>query len=239
VSGRSATINWNFGSSSSTAATSFGSGYGSAWVFTASGVTVTATAWGLTGDSNTTFQTAEPGRYDTGLGVCNRAEGLGCDSPGHQVDNSGQADFILFHFSAAVDPLSVVINPFGTYDRDVTYYVGDLMDPLNLTGVSLSGLSALGFTGPTNSDSTASEDPRTVTLTSGFVNSLLFGSRVGSGKDMAIDRFKISSLSASTQPPAVTQTPEPATFGLFGFLLLAFGSASRLRRRYYTGLPRI
>jgi hypothetical protein len=222
--GQAGPISWLFDTGSSTTSTSFGTGYGNSWVFTANGISATATAWAVTG-SNNTLQNAQIGRYDTGLGVCDRTEGLNCGSPAHQVDNSAQAEFILFQFSAAVDPLSVVVDPYGTYDRDVTYYVGDLADPLNLSGTALTGLSALGFTGTANSDSTASDSPRTVSLTSGFVKSLLIGSRTGSGADAAVDRFKITSLSADMQ----TQTPEPTTFGLCGVLLLAFGGV--LKRR--------
>src|SRR3954452_17397616 len=92
LAGQSATINWDFDSGSSTASSSIGSGYGNSWAFSASGLAVVATGWGVTGNTNTTFQSAQLGRYGTGLGVCNRSEGLGCGDPEHQVDNSGQAD---------------------------------------------------------------------------------------------------------------------------------------------------
>jgi hypothetical protein len=219
-----ANISWDFRSGSSTPSSSSGSGFGNTRTFTSGGVTVTVSAWGLTANNNTTFQTAQSGRFDAGLGICNQDEGLNCDDPIHQIDNGGQLDFYLFQFSAPVDPLTVVIDPFGVQDRDVSYYVGNATAPLNLTGVSLAGLAALGLTGPTNNDGSPSGDPRTVQITSGVVNSMLFGARVDDSFLSGTDRFKISSMTADP-----IHTPEPATIGLAGLALVGL-AISRFRR---------
>lgn len=219
---QAATLTYDFRSGSSTPSTSAGGvNYGNSYTFTVGGVSVVATGWGLTGGaSNNTFQTGYVGRYSTGIGVCNQEES--CVDPAHQVDNDGQLDFMLFQFSKPVDPLSIVIDPAGTYDRDVTYYTGNTTNPLNLSGVTLAGLSSLGLVGPTHDASTISGDPRTVSLTSPFVNTVLFGARIyGSGADSFEDRFKIASLTA--------ETPEPATLGLSGLAILALGMVQRRR----------
>lgn len=221
---QAATLSYDFTSGSSTSSTSSGTTFGNVRTFTVNGVTITVTAWSLTGNSGTTFQTGNLGRWPTGLGDCNQIEGTDCASPEHQVDNNGNYDFVLFQFSAPVSSISVVISPYGTYDRDVTYYTGNASSSLDLTGDSLSSLSGLGFGSAINDDSTVSSNPRTVTVTSGDITSLLFGARVGG--DSYSDYFKITSM--CLQPSAV---PEPATFGTLGLALILLGVIGRIKRR--------
>lgn len=219
-----ATLIYDLYSGSSTTATNSGSGYGNVRTFTVGAVTVTVTAWGLTGNSETTFQTAQLGRFDTGLGSCNRSSGeqTGCGSPQHQVDNSGADDFVLFQFSKLVDPVSVTINPYGSRDRDVSYWVGNVASNLNLTGYAVSGLGGLGFGARTDDSSTASDDPRTVSIGGGQVNSLLFAGKVGDYDDY----FKIASLALEI-PEETRDIPEPAAMTLLVASLL--GLATRRR----------
>jgi hypothetical protein len=205
--------------------TNSGSSYGNVRTFTSGGVTVTVTAWGLTGGfSNTTFENARLGQWSGfGMGVCNREEGgVNCDSPEHQADNVGRYDFVLFQFSTPVDPLSITINPFGTYDRDVSYWTGNTASGLNLSGLSIGSLAGLGFGGKIDDTTSASGNPRTVDLTSGAVNSVFFGAQYGAG-DLD-DRFKIESMS-------VNAVPEPATLSLLGGALLALGVYRRRARK--------
>jgi hypothetical protein len=200
--------------------------YGNTRTFTAGGVTMSATAWGYTyGSSDTRFETAALGRWSTGLGSCNRSEGTGsnCSSPQeHQVDNVGADDWVLFVFSAPVDITSVRIDPYGNYDRDVSYWTGNVTGPLNLTGVSYAGLSALGFGSRVDSSASASDAPRDVAIppVGTFVNALLFGGQLNSDQD---DFFKITSLSVNTRTNV--PVPEPSTL-----ILLCGGLAMVLAR---------
>ncbi len=225
VSGSGAT--WDFRSGSSTTSTSSGSGFGNIRTFTTGGVVVTVTSWGLTGNSGTTFQTAQTGRFGTGLGICNQSEGASCDSPAHQADNYGQYEFALFLFSAPLDLVAFTIDPWGTWDRDVTYYTGtSVSSSVSLTGAGFAGLAGLGFSGPTHNDSTSSTDPRLVLISGSGLNAVLLGARVGG--DSIVDRFKIKSMIGSVSD---TPVPEPSTFALIGFTLMGIGW---LRRKQHS-----
>src|SRR5580700_5798843 len=117
-----------------------GSGFNNIRTYTNSGVTVTVTGWSVTGNGKTTFQDANVGQYSgLGLGECDQIETINCSSPNHQVDNATAYDFVLFQFSSPVTPSTVTIQPYGTWDRDVTYYTGNAATGLNLNGVTLAG----------------------------------------------------------------------------------------------------
>jgi hypothetical protein len=197
---------------------------GNTRVFSSGGVTVTASAWGYTyGSTDYALETAALGRWSTGLGSCNRTE-LPCGSPGHQVDNVGADDWVLFVFSTAVDITSVRIDPYGTYDRDVSYRVGNVSTPLNLTGVSYAGLTGVGFSNVYYSSATESSSYRDVPITGTpqYANALLVGGYYG-GSDQD-DYFKITSLSVTTRP--TTTVPESSTI-----LLLMLGGLGVLATR--------
>ena len=184
-------------------------------VKSASGETVTATAWSLTGNSDTTLQTAALGQYTgLGLGVCNQVELKGsCGAPQHEVDDNGQFDFVLFTFSSPVTSVSITINPVCNCDTDASYYVGNGINPLGST------LAALGAA--TTSDETTKDVTRTINLTGlgSGVTSVLFGASI-LGND---NYFKIQSLSVTE----ATVTPEPATFGIAGLALIGVGMIRR------------
>jgi hypothetical protein len=197
---------------------------GNTRTFTSGGVTLNVTGWAYTYDINpgtdNALGKAAVGRWSTGLGVCNTTE-MPCSSPSHQVDNVGIDDWALFVFSEAIDITSVRIDPYGNYDRDVSYYVGNVTTPLNLTGVTYAGLGALGFSAINNSEATASDGYRDVSIAGGYVNALLLGGYKASDQD---DYFKIKSVSGQTR----TQVPEPSTLLL---MLVGTGLMTRFRSR--------
>lgn len=193
------------------------------------GVRLDVTGWGYTYDTgsrssqqNVALQSGRLGRWSSGLGVCNRAES--CQDPYHQVDNDGIDDWVLFFFSEAVDVTSVRIDPYRDTDRDVSYYLGNVTGPLNLTGVRYSDLDELGFGAVQNSTASSSSSARNVTINGGFVNALLVGGYLG-GTDQD-DWFKIVSITADTPSRSI---PEPGSL-----LLMLSGAAMAvpvLRRR--------
>jgi hypothetical protein len=208
-----------------------GSGLGNVRTFTsASGdLTVTVTAWGVTGNNNTTFQAGQLGQWSgLGLGDCDAREHVNCGSPDHQVDNAEAYDFVLFQFDTPVVADTVTIQPYGTWDRDVTYYTGNTANSLDLTGKTLAQLNGIGLTDRQNDDSTTSSLARMVTLSSIQGNALLFGARVGG--DNSTDYFKISGLTVEIPDGATQQaTPEPAALGLIGGALVGIGFIRRYR----------
>jgi hypothetical protein len=218
-----------------TGGTNVGSSFGNIRTFTSGGITVTVTAWGVTGNGLTTFQTAHSGEYaGLGLGICNQVEGLSCGDPDHQVDNAGQYDFMLFQFSSGGHPISVNLSsivlseycgsqcPQGGWRRDMTYWDGNHAAGLNLTGVNpTSGLGALGFGAGVNVMNPGALSGGITDTLSGSGNTFLVSALFPRGD--ATDRFKIDSLTVST-------VPEPATFGLIGVALSTIGVLKRKRR---------
>jgi hypothetical protein len=195
---------------------------GNVRTFTAGGVTLSVSAWGYTfGALDDALETARLGRWTTGLGSCNSQDSP-CASPIHQVDNEGADDWLLFLFSEPVDIGTVTVDPHGVWDSDVSYYVGNVSSPPDLTGIGYAGLAALGF-GPIFFDTAApSGASREVGIAGGLANALLLGGLQGETDDF----FKARGLSTET-----VTVPEAGSLFLLlmGTTVLA-GSRSRLRR---------
>ncbi|MBC7980430.1 MAG: PEP-CTERM sorting domain-containing protein [Armatimonadetes bacterium] len=208
-------ITWNLGGSGGGGTT------GNTRTFTQSGVKVTAKAWSYTfGSSNSAFEAAKLGQYGPGLGVTNNEEDG--SSPFHQVDNSGQNDYILFVFDTLVDVGSLQIQPSpGPYDRDVTYWVGNISNS-NLNSVTYSGLASLGFMSEQTDLSTSSSSSRIVAINSpAGVNAILFGTKRGVVSGAEVDAFKVGTISATVVPE-----PSAAILSIVG----ALGFCVRRRR---------
>lgn len=218
-------IGWDFTGSSSDGS------FGNTRTFTSGGITITATAWGFTWGSDAALESGALGQWSTGLGVCDKNEGSSCNDPDHQVDNQGADNFVLFQFSSPVDITSVTIDPYGSWDRDVSYWLGTVAGSLNLNGKTYADLAALGFGSRTDNDGTTNSSPRDVAIVGGTVNALLFGAQVG-GEDPSTyscgrntctsynyDYFKIAGLEADytpPPPPPSNPVPEPGSMILVG-----------------------
>ncbi|GAA3946551.1 VPLPA-CTERM sorting domain-containing protein [Allohahella marinimesophila] len=204
---------------------SSGNGYGNSLTFGS----MTARAYADTGYYGK-LETAQLLQWNTGLGVCNRDERKNCGSPQHQVDNSHSKDLVAFFFDSAVNFDSVTIDPYGKFDRDISYWVGSVGTDFNLSGNTYSSLEAVGFGSRTDAHSTVSNHALTVGL-SGTGNALLVSASIAGGYT-GNDFFKISGLniSAVTGPDTPTPVPLPAAAWLMMSGLAAYGWTARKRK---------
>ena len=182
----------------------------------------TVTAWGATDGSSNLLDTAEVERWSTGLGSCNQQEGTDCSSPAHQVDNFGPDDYILFTFDQLVTFDSIEIDPWGTWDRDVTYWIADISLPPTVLGLDPVDLNngSTAFGAATSVNNSESSAPVTISLGGGVGNVLLFAANTISDQD---DRFKIATLTTSP-------IPVPPAVWLFGSGLIGLVGIARRKR---------
>jgi|CXWL01.1.fsa_nt_gi hypothetical protein len=215
--------------------------WGNSLVFSNGGISVTASAYAETGTESPTssgwylFQTAQIYRWSTGLGICNRGEGLAnstCSNTSHEVDTVGRDDLLVFVFDQNVNFESITVDPFNTSgsdpnDRDITYWVGNLASMPALTTQTFDTLSAMPTFTETLNPATSGFDPLTHTLT-GTGNVLLvsgdYTNRNCKNADVTTnsecEAYKIRDLS-------VTAVPVPAAAWLFGSALALMGVARR------------
>lgn len=219
---------WNF-PTGGTSAVSSGSSYGNRMTFSQGLESLRTTAWSNTGTTpQYAFDPAALGRFSTGLGVCNRDEGsvTSCISGAllHQVDNVSQQDLVLFLFDTPQAMQALTIDPYGVWDRDVSFWVGTVSPTLNLSGSTFASLAALGFGPQVNSLNSAGEAALTIGLGGLVGNALLVGAL--NPADGTPDRFKIRSLVTSVPTSVV---PVPAALWLFASGLGALACFKRGR----------
>ena len=222
---QAATITWEFARDLNNGSEQ-GSGYDNSYVFDSAGQSLGVTAWA---DMNTgTFQAANVTWFDEGLGVCNEGEGKNlakCTSRANdrQTDNrgGGQQDWLLMTLPSDALHGSIIINPQGNSDRDVTYWVGTITDPYLLKNQSYSDLGGLGFGEQINVANSNGSDPITISLADLQGNAILFGAELGGSNDA----FMINALSATFDPAGPSAAvPAPSAVYLFasGLGLLGF-----------------
>ncbi|MDT8282759.1 MAG: VPLPA-CTERM sorting domain-containing protein [Gammaproteobacteria bacterium] len=241
-------VSYDFTSGGGTSST-IGAGFGNALRFNdidgdnSSSENLTITAWGATGADQgsgawgDSLQSAQISRWNTGLGACNRSEGLigsysnNCDTNSeHQVDNSGYDDFVLFAFDNIMAFDQLVIDPFFTSDIDLTFWIGTIGNT-DLTGLDDLTLLSAGFSNPLNAlFYGATYSPQTINLGGATGNVLLVSAQRDLGSPDDDDYFKIASLRATTtEIPAV---PVPAAGWLFASGLLALVHSARRKGQF-------
>lgn len=219
--------------------------WGNSLVFSSGGISVTASAFAETGTESPSssgwylFQTAQIYRWSSGLGICNRVEGLAsstCSDTEHEVDTVGRDDLLVFVFNQTVNFESVTVDPYNSSDsdpndRDITYWVGNLAGMPALTTQTFDTLSAMpGFT-ETASAATSGFDPLTHAL-SGTGNVLLlsgdYTNRSCKNADVTYnsecEAYKIRNITVTA---ATTVIPVPAAAWLLGPALGLLGFARR------------
>jgi hypothetical protein len=203
-----ALVAFDFTSGGVTSGTNFGNNI----TYTSGDASAKLTAWADTG-LNSVFQNARVRSWNAfGIGICNRDEGRYCNNPEHQIDNSSDNDYLLIVLDDVYDFDSITIDPYDTWDRDVTYWIGTINPLLDLTDYDYSDLAGLGFGDQMDVFNSRSGNPIDILL-EGTGNALL----IGAWKDETstyykkIDRFKIKALYAHENV-----VPEPASLVLFG-----------------------
>ncbi|MCW1913948.1 hypothetical protein OJ996_10200 [Luteolibacter sp. GHJ8] len=196
--------------------------FGNNLVFANGGQGFSATSWSHTGGRrNQSFEAALGVIYPTGVGVTNPGEGMRV--PEHQIDNGRGNDWVLLIFEGPVSDVTLTLDPYGTWDRDVTYYTANLDGAVDLSGLSYEDLASLGFDQRVDDLSNRSNEDREIEINpeSGTFNAILIGAfqdRPRGPRD--IDRFKITGVNT------LFTVPEPSTT-----MLGVMGAAMLLRRR--------
>ncbi len=225
-----------------------------------SAITVTATAYVTTSDSSATGTALESGNNavigqytGNGIGICSigdpgystSAPTSGCTAPSHQIDDSGDYEFILLTFSAPVNISSISLANFGglssqtqTQQLDAlgfTYWANPSSESQIVAGGTTvlcgSGGAAACPTEEGTGGGIGSTDGANGSWITGFgangqatlnsVTSLLIAADLNESDDF----FKLQGIQASK-----TATPEPATFGLVGLSLVGLGIYRRGRK---------
>lgn len=218
--------------------------------FSSGGITVDVHAWAETGAEAPAssgyykFETAQVHSWATGLGNCNRDEGLAsvsCNDNEHEVDSVGRDDLMVFFFNQTVDfsQLEISVDPYDgsgsdPNDRDIRYWISTVAAAPDLSTYTFNTLAPTFGTGALSAASSS------YGIYTHYLNGANGGAATGnllliSGNykirscsnyngtsDTECEAYKIKSLSVA---PVI---PVPAAAWLMGSALAAIGL---LRRR--------
>lgn len=221
-----------------------GGGYGNSLSFGADGINVVAAGWGETGAENPAgssfylFETAEIYSWGTGLGICNRDEGVvsgGCSINEHEIDTLNRDDLLVLVFDQVVNFEYLTVDPYNgpgsdANDRDIIYWTGTVGAMPDLSTETFATLDQLaGFGAETQSAASSSYQPYTHEL-SGTGNVLLvagdyhdlYCKKRNVKNDVECEAYKVSNI-------VVSVIPVPAAVWLFGS---ALGMLGWVRRRH-------
>ncbi|MCC7259004.1 MAG: hypothetical protein IT486_11605 [Gammaproteobacteria bacterium] len=223
-----------------------GGGYGNRLVFSGADIAVTASAWAETaakapdGAGYFPFETAEVWSWEHGLGICNRTEGLApvtCDANEREIDTIGRDDLLMLVFDRRVTFESIEVMPHDgpgqdANDRDILYWVGNVVVAPDLTGQRFSTLATMpGFGSGVPGVAGSAFAPFTHALT-GSGNLLLVSG------NSALRRCKVDDVirdrgceSYAISAVTIAAVPVPAGAVLFAPTLVALALVRRLARR--------
>lgn len=128
--------------------------WGNSLSFTAGGISVTARGYAATGSLSSgwnLFQTSQIYKWSTGLGNCNRSEGLAnssCNDNEHEFDTVGYDDLLVLVFNQTVNFQSLTVDPYDgpdsdPNDTDIIYWVGNNVNLANLTSRTFNTLATM------------------------------------------------------------------------------------------------
>ncbi len=213
--------------------------WGNSLTFTSGGISVTARAYAATGTLSggwNLFTTAQIYKWSTGLGSCNRSEGLAnstCDSNEHEFDTVGYDDLLVLVFAQTVNFQSLTVDPYDgpgsdPNDTDIVYWVGNSVNLANLTARTFNTLAGMpGLSAETWKQTASTYSPVTHGLSG--IGNVLFVS--GNWHDTNCKNSNVSYASECeaykirdiTVTPYNAVVPVPAALWLLGSALGVLG----------------
>lgn len=221
-------------------------GYGNSINFSQGGIGVNAKGWAETGAETPPgsdyflLQTAQVYSWSTGLGICNRSEGLagsGCSDNEHEVDTVSRDDLLVLYFDQIVNFEFLTVDPYNgsgsdPNDRDIIYWVGTVGASPNLASNTFDTLDLVSGVGSEIlSAASSSFNPYTHAL-SGTGNLIMISGNYHDlncknkdvTQDIECEAYKVSNITVSA-------IPVPAAVWLFGSGLLSMAALARRRRQ--------
>jgi hypothetical protein len=249
-----APITWNL-SSGASGCSNAGSGNGNSRTCTASGESVTASAWSNTaGQTNVNLETAQLGVYGGGLGVTNRdafvtdvwdrGGSMPVDmdvtesaAPEHAIDNNDRYDSVFLNFGSSVTLTGLNLG-YVSGDSDFTVLAFTGIGAPTLGGAAYGSLVGSGWSliGHYANAGTGAELVNAANISSrywlvGAFNPLVGGNTNAYGLGSGNDHFKLYSVTSELGGGTTGNVvPEPASLAMLGAGLVMVAARLRARR---------